>query len=103
MFEIILNIQFVSTNSLELSKLNSFKYWLHITNISLVSRSKYFKLSHMSISTAMLILNDSDLDQVSFEKITPFLMKRQNVPSTWVVKFNLLNFLKFMKTVVCSY
>ena len=66
MFEIILYINAVSTNSLELSKLNSFEYWLHITNINLVSRSKYFKLSHMSVSTAMLILNDSYLDQVSF-------------------------------------
>jgi hypothetical protein len=54
----------------------------------------------VGVTPAVLVLHDSDLDQVSFNEVASFVMQRDNVPPMRIIKLNLLDFLKFVEAVV---
>lgn len=71
--KLIIKFEF-STNSLELRKLHCFEHRLHIANILEFSRSKDLQLSHMSVSATVLVLNNSDLNQIGLNEVSPLFM-----------------------------
>ena len=84
--------------------------WVHVTRpLTLFSRSKYFNLSDMCVSPAVLVLQYGDLHKHSFYvwfEYLPsgtFFLKLKVKPSDGFFKVYEFDLLKFIETIANSY
>lgn len=57
----------------------------------------------MCVSATMLILQDAYLHHICLDVVTIAVMKWDNKPTVWLLKFNLFDFLKLKETIIGSY